>query len=336
MQEGENHFTIKSARSVLIDQSSARTSKEILDALLKSKNAGDIDISQPIRYKKNNTQNVTYIDTVYMGGNEGEKELTKSVPYGRYLYKSNSRIFYSRFAVTEDTVFIYVPQDRDDYEAYSTKKITNYQNDRQFDMEAYDGGDVMVAKPAIDYKQPEIPEDTPIAVVSKITTDVNNSGSIITRLYIAYKNEINGYNCAENTDFSTLQVGDIIQLVLNGKNEVALAKKIVSADRSDPTAVFDVNNGQTSSSKNIVFRLTAGKPYTRDDKYKVMAFDVTNAQMGVYNLDRAEIYLYDSASKKVRIAGSSDIITYMQASADVANMVIYSRYEELRTAVIYK
>ena len=145
--------------------------------------------------------------------------------------------------------------------------------------------------------------ESPIAVVSKITTVKNEDGDQVEKLYAAYNGEIVSFE-TEGTGVlvkdgkKPLEAGDIIQFKVNNKNVI---------EKFD--LIFDISKKDTEFTKEASDKMTV--VYGKVTKKFASSINVSVNDGGIenYSLDGVKVYSYNSekTSNRVSVVTSADI-----------------------------
>ena len=144
------------------------------------------------------------------------------------------------FKITDSTVVFDIPATAESEDDYAIKDKSMFDHEGIYDVEIYDVGEDLSAKIVlVKNSTGQTNAESPIAVISEITTIRNSKDEVVNKLYAIVNNEMVEVETAEkdilvNSDGKALQEGDVIQYRTN------------SAGAIDKISVlFEVKNKET-------------------------------------------------------------------------------------------
>lgn len=298
------------AEKLVIDGNKMKDEKAV-ETLLK----GGTSISpMVILYKLDAEDKIIEIDTAEPYGlMESEETLHKICEKTDTLtYKSGDGNFGKKFYPSEKTVFFGFPNTpSDDFEKYA---VTRPRNDYKDNVELYSfSGSPMVYDVGVLFGNfnnnvARIDDDTNLAVVSKVTSAMDENGEIMKKVSLYVKTDIiEEFLEPENeaTCLPLLEPGNVIRYGLNNDGYIGIVDKIYDASTKSFTADVD-GNGMYDSNDNadnsfISNRVTfsTGYVYQKYGKY----FSVVSGS----NLSGREVpYAYPIKSDKVFVVKKDD------------------------------
>ena len=228
------------ARKMKIDNTTGVTASEAItkltaSALLTNKDRNETGVvlnpySQLIRFTTNSAGEIDYIDTCVTENGEGENVLTPSI-YSEYnssgiQYTSATKTFGGKITINSSTKVFYVPSDRGNVNAFTTKSYSSFINNTNYKIEAFDLSTTNVAKVLILYgtnQDAVINVTSPMVIIKKIS-DTTNNGHASKKIECV---SMGGAETVYYTEGATIpgshdyKAGDVIRFTTNSLGEIA-------------------------------------------------------------------------------------------------------------------
>lgn len=320
-KEGETKV-LKSAEKLRVNNKSNLTPEQ---ALTEIQGSGDAPEGQLITYEVNADGRVYKINTATTGAIDEDK-FVNNFSEDNVVYKSASKKLIGQAMsvnVTNDTVVFDIPKGETDTKDFSIRKPDFFTNEDQYDVQVFDVTENMNAGVIIVTNATgKASEESPIAVVDKITKTKNEDGMDIEKLYAFQNGERISVNTSE-TDVlvkgeegqeKMLQQGDIIQFKTNAKGEIDAV-----------TVLFDISTKETEASNEISEDLQ-----TVYGKIVKKFSDSFNLQVGEgainnYAIGEANIYVVDTTktNNQVTVGDAGDIQRYDESDPERVFVRIY-------------
>lgn len=272
-------------------------------------------VKQLITYEVNAEGNLTKINTAkdLSGGS-----LTIDKDNFVLNYK-NSEVAYNKtagklgnFKITDSTVVFDIPASAQSTADYAIKDKSMFDDKGIYDVEIYDVGEDLSAKIVlVKNSTGQTNDESPIAVITEITTIRNSKDEVVNKLYAIVNNEEISIETAEsnllvNGDGDALQIGDVIQYRTNASG--AIDKISVLFEVKNKATEFKTTSGDMeliygkverkfADSINVSVNGGAVENYSLKD-VKVVSVDTENTINGVTISDAGEIQKYDELSPR--------------------------------------
>lgn len=284
------------------------TKENAKTVLEKLKSDGKV-VKQLITYEVNADGKITKINTAEdVSGNGVTIKKDKFVMNHKgteTLYRKTSSKLGS-YVITESTIVFDIPSTATGVEDYAIKGKSMFEDEGLYDVEIYDAGEDLTAKIVLVKNSTGLTSnESPIAVVNKISQTRNEKGDIVDKLYAAHNGQMIAMETSEkgilvNEAGEQLKAGDIIQFRTNAQGAI---------DRI--TVLFEVKNkGTEFTSTDGDMRLVYGKV----DRKFASSINVTVNSGAVENfsLDGVKVISVDTtkSSNQVKLADAGDIQKY--------------------------
>lgn len=288
-------------------------------------------VYQPVRYAANSKGEVMKIDTLFRSSAEGEDSFTKDYESELRYYKSTS-IIGMTFAHDNNTAMIRIPDDLSKEEDYEIITSASLGHNKQYTMEAYDGGEDKVMKFLLFTGSLSGSGGSAYSLflVDKVVRGINDEGEERMKLYGLYdggETVLTEYESGVIAPGS-LKRGDIIGVELSGSGEVrSYSIKFYRGDKPADAAANAISENQPQYGapySDIYYAY--GKVMTKTDGIINVQFttDTPYASMLV-NADAAEldVYYYDSENDRVIMGNSSYIQDAKTVGEENASYVMF-------------
>lgn len=303
------------------------------DALAAIKPNGNI-AKQLITFEVNSTNEITAID-------RAEDKSGSPLDYYKNLFAKNieaTDVMYKSAAsklgsvvVTDKTMVFDIPAGENDPEEYAVRNKSIFENENKYDIIVFDVTEDLTAKAIIVTNSTgNTSEESPIALVDKITTVQNADGVTVQKLYALQDGKMiekmtNASGVLVKAGGASLEQGDIIQFKTNAKGEIDTV-----------TVLFNKANMATEGTNVISENLTT--IYGKVAKKFVGSMNVTvnNGPQENYAFGSAKVYNYDSTkqSSQVTLISATDIQKYDAANPRRVFIRIYK--DEVKEIVVIR
>lgn len=259
-------------------------------------NTGEI-VRQPIEYKMNSNNEITFVDTLQTGtySQDDRLSLDKS---GRFLY-SGSGVFANTFGFDTDSTIMIVTDD-DNEDAFRRINSSSFTVDRSYTVKAYNlSSETGIAELLIADRNNMYIDS--VMFVEEVTTDLLDE-----EIMLSVSGYVNGAEASSyfypDTVTDAIEPGDVIKISTDYKI------------RQTPVKLYDYSSdtvGSVSSSYNLI----KGRVQSVYNDY---VFLNCNGEMKLYNLSGKSILRYDTQSKEFAKSSSAslrvgeEIIIHMQ------------------------
>jgi len=280
---------------------------------------------QLITLEVNGEGNVYRVDTAASSAAPNEDVFTNNLNEDDMVYKAASRklVGSKSVNVTDETIVFDIPEGETDTKEFSIRKPDFFTNEDKYNVQIFDLQENMDAKVIIvTNAEGKASEESPIAVVDKITQTRNENGVDIEKLY-AYQNgekvelltaESGVLVKAAGETTKQLEQGDIIQIKTNAAGEI-----------EDVTVLFDITTKGTEAETVISEDLQT--VYGKVVKKFSGSFNlqVNDGTVHNYTIGDAKIYNIDTTktNNRVTIADAGDIQKYDEADGSKVFVRIY-------------
>lgn len=318
----------------------------------------DIDsIYQPIRFKLDSDNYVTYIDTAYKNKDEGESDDSL-----RYIYRGNNPYNLGtgsslRLEVTSVLNF------GQKFFSYSAKELYTIPTDKNSEDEFFRKGislwargsflvdaltakeNSMIADLVISYKSANnTVTETGYAFIKDVCQVLKDDGDISYNInYIDDEGKEQKLNTAETVDeidrafTRKFKKGDFVSIGKTGKDEIGEITLLFDSETKqwlpseDELGYFGnhvITHGYVMQINDGIFKLSTVKPVS-ESEYETI-------QGKYYNTASSKMYLVDSQRNQVREASAADMIAYGHSAEDCSAVVCagYNGYD--RIVAIYR
>lgn len=285
---------------------------------------------QLIRYKVNNDNLLTYIDS---------SEVAEDVDTLKKYYENDNIKYYNGTFVGKATldsatrVFV-IPDDIKDEEQYYLTQKSYLQNDKPYAIKAYKSAesklsaDVLVIKP-----NDIIPTATKAGMISEISTVLNEDGEVVNNITLVLDGKVVNY-LSDKEGFvaeKDIEVGDFVRLSL--RNNVI----------KDVEVFYDLSKDALNSEfagRSVDHSCFIYKGYLYDKEQQMIQISASEDELTndiVLDTQRANIICYDSSARanKVSVYSIEEIRDYIGFGiAD--KIVIQSSYSLPVVIAVYK
>lgn len=291
--------------------------------------------SQLITYKVNSDGKITEIDLAkdLSGGTltVDKYDFVKNFEGDDVLYTSSSSKL-GKFNITDETIVFDIPASSTDYTKYSVTDKSMFENESLYNVSVFDVAEDLTAGVVIvTNSDGKTNAESPIGVVSKITTTRNEDGEQVEKLYLAYKGEIVSYETdglgvlVKGKDNKKLEAGDVIQFKLDSKGRI---------EKFD--LLFDINEKATEFEKDVTDKMTLVYGKVTKKFANSINVSVNGGAVENYSLNNVDVYLYNSqkSANKISVATTGDIQRY--DSEDESRVLLRIYNGEVKEVVIVK
>lgn len=303
-------------------------------------------ISQLVTYQVNAAGEINELRTAKVG--QEPYEFSLDFAKSSQQYKSGRKTFRMKFmAGTNTKIFMVSPDGSIDEEDFDSVDSSRLQNDRTYQVAAYDVDDGGAAAAIVIWENTggETTNDSAFGVVDKVVSAVKEDGSATQKLYAI----ANGKYVELLTDeMGTLQVqsGDGMRQVQRGDGIIYETNR--QGEISKVTLEFDVTRPYSPQQKNSVFNYLwtmYGTVYSKEGNNFIMTSNVAeqiddslfeNRDAWISFTAAGNIYIYDAKEDEVNRATADEIYTYMMSGENASRIYVRFRYESVRDILIYK
>lgn len=312
--------------------------------------------SQLIRYKINDEDKVTYIDTLNKESTEGNDSLQLYKPNG---VGANTNIYYSTnkgfhetsaqnfvFSVPATAKVWFIPNNArmDD----SWYRVGNsFTHTAQYTVEAYNVGEYdRQAEYVLAYFTPtsSVANDSTPYIVEEITT-VYYDNEECYKVVLTGTSTVTGY-IRKDLMNASISRGDVVRFTQNYKGELIRFEKIFDPDEETAIANRVVSSLTNSSNKllsSMIF--TYGTAVATTDTSLVHTTSVANDVGGVENYaglnnyaisGGTKVFVYDRIDKRVSMGTVNDIVPYSLSQYEASQIAVYTTYGNTQYLYIIK
>lgn len=301
-------------------------------------------ISQLIVYKTNSENEICYVETANStAGNDAFiKNSVLDSSNGRYVSIQNS--FFLNYGVNDNTkIFVASADESGTVDEENIKMISPGEliNNKYYTgAEIYDADGMNIAGAVVIPLSAEYIYADNVMLVNGVQSVFNSEKYVSRAIEGLYCGDLKTlcisdlYEAELSAALDNLNRGDIIRLLLNNKDEILGFEVLFSSKSSDRNELFD------SASKQL-YRLAYnyyvfGSVINRSDDLIYMAIAADGSERSVYKLDsKANIYIYDSKTKKITKSDISCIETYGESFMTGGQRVfIKFRYDVIYDLII--
>jgi len=298
--------TLTAEEKIKFNGTNGKLATEVIDEIKKD---GKVT-SQLITIKTNASGKITEIDLATDKTGSGltvdKYDFVKNFAGEDVVFKSNSSKL-GKFNITDETIVFDIPASSDDYTEYTVRDKKMFENESKYNVSVFDvTEDLNAGVVIVTNSDGKTNLESPIAVVSKITTARNEDGEEVEKLYAAYNGEIvtfetKGTGILVKGDKKSLEAGDVIQFKLDAKGVI---------EKFD--LLFDISEKGTEFTKDVSDKMTV--VYGKVTKKFANSVNVTvnDGSVENFSLEGVNVYSYNSekTSNKVSVVTSADIQRY--------------------------
>ncbi len=295
--------TLTAEEKIKFNGENSKSSEDVIKEITKDSKV----TAQLITFKLNTSGKISEIDLATDKSGSSlvidKYDFVKNFEGEDVVYKSNSSKL-GKFNITDETIVFDIPKSSDDYTEYTVRDKKMFENESKYNVSVFDVSEDLTAGVVIvTNSDGKTNLESPIAVVSKITTVKNEDGDQVEKLYAAYNGEIvtfetEGTGVLVKDDKKPLEAGDIIQFKVNNKNVI---------EKFD--LIFDISKKDTEFTKEVSDKMTV--VYGKVTKKFASSINVSVNDGGIenYSLDGVKVYSYNSekTSNRVSVVTSADI-----------------------------
>ena len=334
-KDGETQV-LKSAEKIRVNNQSNLTPSAALTAI---QGEGDAPEGQLITFETNSEGRVYKINTASEGSIDEDKFVNNMTEDGVVYKAASKKLVGSSMSVnvTDDTIVFDIPEGKTDTKDFSIRKPDFFTNEDQYDVQVFDVKENMNAGVIIVTNATgTASEESPIAIVDKITQTKNEDGMDIEKLYAFQNGERISINTSEldilvkpvttvseeeddmggfRKDSTTaLQQGDIIQFKTNAKGEIDAV-----------TVLFDISTKETESSNEISKDLQTVYGKVTQKFTGSFNLQVDDDAVNNYTIGEANIYVVDTtkSNNQVTVGDAGDIQRYDESDPERVFVRIY-------------
>ena len=322
--------TLNASEDILVDQLSFDSNEELIDHLKLSGRETD-KVYQAIRYTVNGQSEITQIDTLYRSNLEDDDSFTKDYEAELRYYKSTS-IIGMQFAHDNDTVMICIPDDLSKEADYEIITSASLGHNRQYTMEAYDGGEEKIMKFLLFTGSISGAGGSAnkLFLVDKVVRGINEDGDERVKVYGLYDGAETALMEYESGIINpdSLKRGDVIGLDLSGSGEIkSYSKKFYRGSKpadADANAISEEEPQYGAPYSDIYYAY--GKVMTKTDGIINVQFSTTTPYASMLvNADSADldVYYYDSENDRVLLGNSNYIQDAKSVGEENATYVMF-------------
>ncbi len=190
------------------------------------------DYSQPARVTVTNgtvTEIITLTSDEVQSQNDDKEQIVRCKELGQYTYSSNSFTSAGKtaFSVNSSTVVLCIPSDRTQKNKYTKKSVSGaFTSGDSYYVEAYDISSSKIAGLVILYGNDSalttVKKDTDYSVVASlpenIYSEVSDSNALKFDVYPGSSATTKSWTTFDDTEFSDIQVGDVLQFAYDSDN----------------------------------------------------------------------------------------------------------------------
>ncbi len=342
--------TVYAASKIKIDGESYQDfdlAEDYLTSITTNIDTNGINGSQLVKITKNNQGNITAVDTIGVGDNETEADLTLVKSNSSYEYKASTNQFINgsnKFMVDSSTIIFAVPSERTDYDAYAKKTLSSFKDGQSYsNIEAYDftSGSVGKVKCIVVYGTSggnALSADSPIIITTDKNLTSNSEGETVYNVFGYMFGESVTNDATEDdaltkntTKFDDAIPGDIYRVAFTGDDFNNYSEKLLSVSGSSmPSAYYREGvAGDTDSDYVVAHGLLVGadedtfllaktnniNTLINGDAYDEYSFKVTSSTI---------FAVYDaSAHKDNRVTlGADNILKAMPSFEDTKQFIV--------------
>lgn len=322
--------TLKSEEKIKFNGTPGKLAK---DAIAEMTSAGKVT-AQLITFKTNAQNKITEIDlaTDKSGGSLAidKYDFVKNFAGNDVVYRSNSSKL-GQFNITDSTIVFDIPAGSDDHTEYTVRDKNMFENESKYNISVFDvTEDLNAGVVIVTNSDGKTNLESPIAVVSKITTTRNEDGEEVQKLYAAYNGEIKtfvtkGTGVLVKDGTTPLAAGDVIQFKLDSKGAI---------EKFD--LLFDSAKKDTEFTKTVSDKM--GLVYGKVTKKFASSINVSvnGGANHNYSIDDAKVYSYNSSksSNQISVVTKADILRYDEESPSRVFIRIYD--DSVKEIIIVK
>ncbi len=225
--------------------------------------------------------------------------------------KTSSKL--GSYVITDSTLVFDIPATATNSDDYAIKNKSMFEDGGLYDVEIYDAGEDLTAKVIIVKNSTGLTSnESPIAVINKISQSRNDKGEIVDKLYAAHNGQMIALETAEkgilvNGEGEQLKAGDVIQFRTNSQGaidkitvlfEVANKATEFSKTDGDMRLIYGKVDRKFASSINVTVNGGSVENFALDG-VKVVSVDTTKSSTQVKLADAGDIQKYDAKSPRL-------------------------------------
>lgn len=311
-KEGEIK-TLRGADKMRLNGQSGRTAEQVLAAL---KGEDDNVERQLITYDLNSEGKIISIDTAQdltATGGIDENKFSMNLVFSGAVYKEVTGKLGS-VNVSKDTVIFDIPAGTTDIEDYAVRDYTMFEDETPYDAFVFDMGEDFTAKALVvtnaNYRANA---DSPVAIVTSITTTKNDRNEIVDKLYAVQNGEqiailANEKDMLVKEDANgtkvPLEKGDMIQFKTNTRGAIGTFRILFDASNkaqqfaATPVEDLEILYGQVTAKFPSSMNMTVNGGPTMNIAFggaKVYHVDTSKETNSVQTATFGDIQKYDSS-----------------------------------------
>lgn len=303
-------------------------------------------ISQLVTYQLNAAGDINELRTAVVG--QDPYKFSLDFKKTGLQYKSGLKTFRMKFMASTNTKIFFVSADGSvDEEDFDSVAVSRLQNDRTYQVAAYDVDDGGAAGAIVVWEKTggETTNDSAFGIVDKVVSAVGANGTSKKKLYAISNGK---YIDLPTKELDTLMVssGGTMREVRRGDGIVFEKNK--QGEISKIKLEFDVTRPYSAQQQGSVFNYLwslYGTVYSKEGNNFIMTSNIAetidqslfeNRDAWISFAAAGNIYVYDKKEDKVSRATSNEIYTYMMSGEHASRIYVRFRYETAKDILIYK
>jgi len=292
-----------------------------------------------IRINVNDKGKIYNIDTEKINAEISENDFTKAFPgQANKNYKSGSGIFGGVCGIDANTVIFSIPKDVRDYDGYSIKTISYFNNDDKYSFDGYDPNEVNILAAMVvnAVENNSINDKSPIGIISKISRGVTDDDDVLYKIDLITNGLQTAYFIKNDELAKLLEVGDVIRYSLDSHSQIEEIKTVYKHNGKV------LNNPEISDVSPIYgnfdskYRVALGTVRRKIDDYMTVEIDGSVETMKIAS--KTHIYIVGNSSGRsggnnIRVGKSDDIFDSLSKPSKV---LVRTRYGDLSEVIIFK
>lgn len=330
-------LTYKVAEKVIVD----KVSRDAVNLQTILASTGGTNYSQLIRFSLDSNNEIKYIDTIASTSSDASSSLFQISALQNLQYSNDSKMFGTKVITNGETIYFTVPTDAnialataDDYSA--SMKLSS---GTSYNVEAYGISEdnpyaaVIVNRGSVNNE----PEKNSMTLICDISTSWSEElGCAVKSIKCVRNGKIQEIYCEPSYDISLdADIGDTVIVSISKDNYVSGAE-----------VLYDFSEKAMQPHSDLYADIGAANRYSfgtiNSVKQDVVRWGYTDASVidEVASVSDITIMVYDQSkrknSEKAYIGTISDIIDYETNAGEASQILVYTKWGNALSAVIYK
>ena len=270
-------------------------------------------------------------------------------------YKSYTGSFGGKANLSGETYWFKIPKNPDEAQDSDYQVLKNaayrFYGDHKYSIESYvSRKDKMLTDVVITYEKTaaneEFTEDSPVSVVNAVKYGLDKDRNEVQKLVILDWGREKEYTLsgidpknAPKSSGGTTEIvkGSVVRYLTNSIDEITRVEVLCEPDGNGNPRMCGKDNGNHGAN----FRITLGGAYLKDNEYIAyrpgnITGELARTDYEITSLSRAQVYIHESGSNRLKLVDINSIATYKDAGDDYSRLFMYAYYGAPHVIVIYR